>query len=409
MRILFLSQIVPYPPHGGVLQRGYHIIRELAKRHAIHLLAFLHPDVLKTPDEVNAARSALLRYCTEVEFFDLWVKRSRATRLASIFLALFLPHPFSVLAHHSRRFQKRILQLTTTESFDLIHYDTIALAQFSAGSKARPRVLAHHNIESRLMERRAQFEKTPLARAYLLMQERRLRRYEANQSPKYDVNIVVSEQDSRELKAIRADIRTVLVPNGVDTDYFLPGEEEAVPSLIYAGGMNMFANRDAVLYFLKEIWPCITLEQSNIRFYALGQDPPPELVRMGRQDSRIVVTGYVDDIRPWVTRAWVYVVPLRVGGGTRLKVLDAMAMGKPVVSTSIGCEGLEVLHNRDILICDEPTGFAQHVLALLADPAQRKRLGASARQTVEHKYSWEMIGQALEKAYREALARARIA
>ena len=251
MNILFLSQIVPYPPHGGVLQRGYNLIREIKKYNSVHLLAFVHPDVLKTAEEIEAARKELKKYCTDVEFFDLWVKKSTLKKYGGLSLSLLSPLPFSVHAHRSIKFKQRVVQLTAEKKFDLVHYDTISLCQFDAGRAGLARVLTHHNIESKLMERRAAFEKNPLARYYLSLQARRLRQYEMTEAGKFDVNIVMSESDGQELKLINPNVNLGLVPNGVDTGYFVPGKENRAPSLIYTGGMNMFANRDAVLYFLR--------------------------------------------------------------------------------------------------------------------------------------------------------------
>jgi len=152
----------------------------------------------------------------------------------------------------------------------------------------------------------------------------------------------MSEIDSSQLKKLSPDVSTSIVPNGVDIEYFHPMDVTETQALIYTGGMNMFANKDAVLFFLKEIWPLIKSKIPNIKFFVVGQDPPTELCNIGRIDKNVEITGYVDDIRPFVSKSAVYIVPLRIGGGTRLKILDAMAMGKAIVSTTIGCEGIEI-------------------------------------------------------------------
>ena len=404
MNILFLSQIVPYPPHGGVLQRGYNLIREIAGKNKVHLLAFVHPDVLKTRQEIQTARQELEKYCAKVEFFDLWVKKSSIKKYSALLLALFSQLPFFVHAHRSNSFKQRVFELTKDTNFDLIHFDTISLSRFIPGNERIPRVVTHHNIESRLMERRVSFENNPLARRYLSLQAKRLRQYEAKETGKYDMNIVMSRIDGEELKKINPAVNIAEVPNGVDTAYFQPGKENGTPSLIYTGGMNMFANKDAVLYFLKDIWPLIKSRVPDIKFYAVGQDPPQELFRLADDDRTIIVTGYVDDIRPLVTAASVYVVPLRVGGGTRLKVLDAMAMGKAIVSTSIGCEGIQVSNEKNIVISDSPADFAEETVYLLKNPDKRKSLGNSARNLVESTYSWKKIGLHLQGIYENTVS-----
>lgn len=395
---------MPYPPHGGVLQRGYNIIREISKYNRVHLLSFIHPDVLKAKQEVQDAIVELGKFCERVEFFPLWVKESRMNKYAGLLTGLFSSRPFSVLAHRSKQMESRIDWLLKNDQFDLIHYDTIALSRFNRNCIIIPKVMTHHNIESNLMQRRAQVEKNTLAKYYLYRQAKRLRDYEEAETGKFAVNIVMSEKDGEELKKFNPNVDIEVVSNGVDTTYFTPGNGEETRSVIYTGGMNMFANKDAVLYFLNEIWPIIKAKEPDVKFYAIGQDPPPELIRISDSDRSIIVPGYVNDIRPFVSKAAVYVVPLRVGGGTRLKILDAMAMGKAIVSTSIGCEGLEVSNLENILIVDNPSDFAEKTLDLLRNRRKRNELGIAARRLVESKYSWEKIGSTLQHVYERAVA-----
>ncbi|MEQ1793471.1 MAG: glycosyltransferase, partial [Nitrospira sp.] len=218
-----------------------------------------------------------------------------------------------------------------------------------------------------------------------------------------DVNVFVSQPDEKTLLERVPGLRTAIVPNGVDVEYFTPTHGKDAPALIYTGGMNMFANRDAVMFFLDEIWPLIRKQVPDVRFFAVGQDPPKELLDMAVRDPQITVTGYVTDVRPLVSEASVYVVPLRVGGGTRLKVLDAMAMGKAMVSTSIGCEGLAVHPDEHLLVADTPEQFANKTVLLLGDKNCRLALGRAARELVERRYSWRTIGGQLLDAYRIAI------
>jgi sugar transferase (PEP-CTERM/EpsH1 system associated) len=398
MRVLFLSQIVPFPPHGGVLQRGYNILRELGKRAEVHLLAFRHPDVLKTAESVNESRHALRQYCAAVEYFALWPKKSTSHRALALMLSAGSREPFSVIAHRSKEFQARVNELVGSQHFDAVHVDTVALAQFVDSACAVPVLLTHHNIESVLMERRSQFEGR-LARGFLRREAAKLRSFEARVAPRFDVNVVVSRLDGQTLARIAPGVTTALVPNGVDVEYFAPDATRETLSLLYAGGMNMAANRDAVLYFLKEIWPEVRRGAPGVKFFVVGQDPPGEVLDVARRDGQVVVTGYVPDIRPFSRAAAVYVVPLRVGGGTRLKVLDAMAMGKALVTTSVGCEGLEVSPNQHVVVADTPGAFARETLSLLSDRDKRSRLGQAARELVERTYGWPVIADMLFSAY----------
>jgi len=401
MKILFLSQIVPYPPHGGVLQRGYNIIREISKRNDVYLLAFIHPDVLGNNGLVEESREVLSAYCRNIEYFELWAKRSNIHKYAGYLWGALSGLPFSVLAHRSEQFRKSISRILASERIDLIHYDTIALAQFRNVGTGIPKILTHHNIESQLMERRSIREENPLARIYTREQARKIRAYELEQCTQFDLNITVSDADAAYLKGNLPSIRTETVPNGVDIEYFKAenGNTPKETALIYTGGMNMFANKDAVMYFLKDIWPKIRAEIPDVKFYAVGQDPPPELLQVAEKDRAVVITGYVDDIRPYVAQSSVYVVPLRVGGGTRLKILDAMAMRKAIVSTTIGAEGINATDGKNILLADKPGDFAAKTLMLLKSAAKRSILGAEARKLVESEYSWEIIGRKLQTSY----------
>jgi sugar transferase (PEP-CTERM/EpsH1 system associated) len=407
MDVLFLSQIVPYPPHGGVLQRGYNVIRELHKQGEVHLLAFLHPDTLTNPQLIEESREMLGRLCASVEYFPLWPKRNRFTRVAALMVGAAWPQPFSVLAHRSSAFRSRIAEQLATRHIDIVHFDTIGLAQYDDVRLPYPRIVTHHNIESKLMERRASAESSVAAQWYVRSQARRLLAYEAHYSPRFDVNIVMSALDAEELQRIAPGAQMAVVPNGVDIEYFVPRPGEETQALIYTGGMNMFANRDAVLYFLQNVWPQVRAAIPKVTFYVVGQDPPAELRRLAAPGSGVIVTGYVSDVRPYVAKSAVYVVPLRVGGGTRLKVVDAMAQGKAIVSTSVGCEGIDVSPDRNIAVADEPDRFAERVIHLLRTPSERARLGTAARSFVETYYAWPVIGRRLRDAYQQANERSR--
>jgi sugar transferase (PEP-CTERM/EpsH1 system associated) len=404
MRVLFLSQIVPYPPHGGVLQRGYNVLRELGNLAEVHLFAFIHPDALPTPDTLAESREALGRFCRTVEYFPLWVKKSPLHKVAGLGLSLFSRSPFGAIAHRSRAFSQRVDAAARANCFDVVHVDTIGLAAFvDLEHPPAATVLTHHNIESMLMARRSQVQPGLAARAFLAREAAKLQDAERRIPPRFDLNIVMSESDGRALADLAPAARSAVVPNGVDTSYFTPALNRETPALIYGGGMNMFANRDAVMYFVTEVWPAIQAVRPDVRFFAVGQDPPRELLALAERDSRIVVTGYVTDIREYIAQAAVYVVPLRVGGGTRLKVLDAMAMGKAMVSSSTGCEGINVAPGEHLLIADTAQAFAEATLALLDDPARRQSLARAARALVEREYGWPVVGRQLVDGYHEAI------
>lgn len=406
MRILYLTQIVPYPPHGGVLQRGFNLLREIGSRHEVHLLAFHHRDELPPGEPLESSKRELGKICRSVEYFDLWPKRSSLHRLLALAIAGVHPDPFSVLAHRSRPLARRLAEICRGPAPpDVVHLDTIALAPYARYCGPLPRVLAHHNIESQLMRRRAEFEAGALQRRYVAREAAKLRRLEAQVAGTFLTNITVSEADSEALREICAGAICDTVPNGVDTRYFTPRRGEETPALVFTGGMNMFANRDGVDWFIEEAWPAVKARVPGVRFLAIGQHPSARLLAAAAAgDGAVEAPGFVQDVRPAVARAAVYVVPLRVGGGTRLKVLDAMAQGKAIVSTTLGAEGIDVRHGEHLLLADGAGAFADRIVELLESPAERARLGDAARRQAEAKYSWTTLGERLAGIYARAAA-----
>lgn len=400
MRILFVTQIIPYPPHGGVLQRGYNLLRELGKHHDVHLMAFHHPDELPHGEPLERSRVELGKFCREIEYFPLWPKRTKAHKLVAFALGALYPAPFSVLAHRSGALARRIDAVCRSAAPpDVVHLDTIALAPYRKYCGNIPVVLGHHNIESQLMARRAPHESNTAARLYVEAQTRRLVDFERAHAKDFRVNITVSDADSTTLRGICPGAQTAAIPNGVDTNYFTPRADAAAPAVIYTGGMNMFANRDAVEWFLDAIWPRVRSAVPNVRFLAVGTRPSKRVLDAAARDAQVEAPGFVDDVRPWVARAGVYVVPLRVGGGTRLKMVDAMAQGKAIVATTVGAEGIDGRDGEQFVLADEPVAFADAVIRLLEDATERQRLGRAARARAEERYAWPILGRELASIY----------
>jgi glycosyltransferase involved in cell wall biosynthesis len=271
-------------------------------------------------------------------------------------------------------------------------------------------VCAHHNIESTLLRRRAKAERSRVRGAYLAHQAELLERLARRWSGGMALNIAVSPDDQSELERLAPGASVVQVPNGVDVDAFQPATATEA-GVVSVGGINWFPNRDALAYFCEDILPRVRAIVPGASMSWVGRAEEEE-----RADYRtrhgVKLTGYVPDIRPLVRDAACFVVPLRVGGGTRLKILDAWAMGKAIVSTSIGCEGLDAVDGENILIRDTADGFAAAVADVLRDASLRARLGRAGRATVERVYSWEVIGTGmlaeyaalLPEAFREANA-----
>jgi glycosyltransferase involved in cell wall biosynthesis len=240
-------------------------------------------------------------------------------------------------------------------------------------------------------------------RLYARTQWKKMWKYEINLYRQYGVFIAISREDQKLVNELVPGIKIPYISNGVDTNYYFPHnehEDENGLNIVFTGVFSYYPNEQGALYFAREILPLIRKQYPAIRFFVVGKDPPPNVRNMNR-DPSITVTGLVADIRPYIQKASVVVVPLLIGGGTRNKILEAMAMGKAIVSTNIGAEGLEVENGKDILIANSPQEFANCVMILLADMEKRRKLGDCAREMVKRNYRWEAVGTTLDSFIRE--------
>lgn len=398
-RLLFLGHTFPYPPDSGVAIRSLHLLRLLARTFDVTALCFTRDKGGAVPQHDLPQRLAAVRQLAEVdvEAFPMPQERSAWRRAWDHVRSVGLNRAYTVFTFESRAFAKRLAQLLRTRRFDVIHVDSLQLSRYLPLLGGAPVVCGHHNVESMLLRRRALIEPTPWRRAYVRHQARLMAREERRWCARCDLNTVVSEADRIALERIAPGATCTVVPNGVDIEAFTPsrGRDEGI---VFVGESTWFPNRDALQYFCDEILPRIRAAGgvTPVRWVGRASDT---LRREYRDRYAVELTGYVADVRPYIRDAACYVVPLRVGGGTRLKILDAWAMGKAVVSTSLGCEGLAVEDGGNILIRDEPEGFARAVCAVLRDAPLRLRLGAEGRRTVEQRYSWERIGESMLRLY----------
>lgn len=405
MKILWLSHIVPYPPKGGVLQRSYHLLRELAQRNEVHLVSFIQREPLMrmfgdVERGLDECRERLSSLCPIVRFIPIpseerpWGKKSLLLR------SVLTRDPYSINWLKSAAMRAEIEMLTKTISYDAVHFDTISLAVHRDLVPHTACVLNHHNIESHMMLRRASNERNWLARAYLYYEGRRLQRYERDMCRRFDMHTTCSELDSERLVAVDSAIATTVIPNGVDIDYFKPGNASRQPNtLVFAGRYSAYPNRRALMFLANEIWPVLRQECPDVRIDIVGADPPASVVELARQDPRFRVHGFVDDVRAYLDTAAVYICPIKDGGGTKLKVLDALAMGIPLVADPIACEGIEVVEGQTVLYASSPTEYAARIKQLLADGELRQRMSRSARRLVEQQYSYRSIGLQLHEMY----------
>jgi glycosyltransferase involved in cell wall biosynthesis len=379
--------------------RGLHLLRQLARTFDVTALCFSRDKGGVVAQHDLPQRLAAVRQLADVdvEAFSMPQERSAWRRAWDHLRSVGLNRAYTVFTFESRAFANRLAHLLRTRRFDVIHVDSLQLSRYLPLLRGAPVVCGHHNVESVLLRRRALIERTPWRRAYVRHQARLMAREERRWCARFDLNTVVSEADRIALDRIVPGATCAVVPNGVDVEAFTPGRGRD-EGIVFVGESTWFPNRDALQYFCDEILPKIRAAGGVTPVRWVGR-APDTLRREYRDRYAVELTGYVADVRPYMRDAACYVVPLRVGGGTRLKILDAWAMGKAVVSTSVGCEGLAAEDGRNILVRDDPASFAQAVCAVLGDDALRLRLGLEGRRTVERLYSWERIGDSLLPRY----------
>jgi polysaccharide biosynthesis protein PslH len=395
-KLLFLAQTLPYPPDIGVNVRTFNILRLLARAFDITALCFFRRNERPLPRDVAESVTALSELA-RIEAFAIAQEHSRPRLLLDHLRSLATQQPYTRYAYASAAFERRLRELLRTERFDLVHVDSLDLSGYLPILAGLPIACTHHNVESMLLERRGQSEKGAAARWYIRQQAKWTENEERAWCPRVNLNLAVSNEDAATLRHIAPRARAIVVPNGVDTTLFEP-DSSAESGVVFVGGHGWLPNREAMGFFAEKITPLIRARGVTPSVTWVGR--APEAVREAyARDYGFRLTGYVEDIRPFVNGAACFVVPLLTGGGTRLKILDAWAMGKAVVSTSVGCEGLAARDGENILIRDDPAAFADAVVAVLQDEDLRRRLGAGARVTATTVYDWEVIGRSLEREY----------
>lgn len=386
-RVLMVTSRLPWPPTEGHQLRSWHVLRALSQRHEVTLLSCLRPEEAGIAQD--GPPSIVARFVTHpLRQGALSTARAVASGLAG-------PQPYVVHRYADAGLQERVGELA--RQADLVHFDMLPLmACADRVPRDVPVVYNAHNVEHVLLRARGDSESRPLHRAFLRNQIDRLNRFEESACRRADLVLACSEQDREQIAAMGAH-EAVTVPNGVDLDSNRPGTREEDGSLVFVGQMGWFPNRDGIDWFLAEVFPRVLVERPGVRFTLVGKSHGlaiPDAVA-----GNVDVTGFVEDLRPLLQRASVYVVPLRMGSGTRLKVLEAMAFGKAIVTTSIGSEGIALDDGIHAAFADDASSFAERILALLDDREQRAMLGREARRLAEARYGWNAIGDAMLPHY----------
>lgn len=401
-----LAPQLPYPPHQGTSMRNFNLLVHLARRHEVHLCCFSPPNT--PPDALESLRAHMSAYCAQVVTVPQ-PTRSLGHRLWTTLtssrpdMAYRLASP-AMHAALSRLLAQTRLDVIQFEGIEMIPYLPTVLAH--VGQNSSPVIVfddhnAEYLLQKRVFESDLRVPRRWPGAAYSLIQWQKLARYEAWACRRADAVVAVSEQDAAALRRLVPGFEVTVVPNGVDVGTYA-SFQNATPllpphSLLFTGTMDFRPNVDAVLWFADHVWERVRVAVPDVQFYIVGQRPHRRLDAL-RGRSGIVITGGVPDTRPYFADAEVYVIPLQSGGGTRLKVLEALAMKKPIVSTTMGCDGYPLTSGREVILADDPAGFAQAVIALLNDPARRKALG-EAGFAFAQRYDWANLVPQLEQVY----------
>jgi len=402
VKILWLNAGLLLPLDKGGKLRTWHLMRHLARRHAITYLSFAEPDQCRA--DIDGMREVAERVIT--------VPRADVSKGSVQFYAdaaRYVLHtvPYAVAKYHSREYTQQLQELLREEGFDLVVADFLPPVVNMPDRLPCPSVLFTHNVEAEIWRRHFETARQPLKRALMHGQWSRMLAFEGKALDHFDLVLTVSEADRATFQRLypSEERQYHVVPTGVDTGYFSPGTSQAAPldgargdkNLVFTGSMDWLPNEDGMLYFCADILPRVRQAESDVTVSIVGRAPTPAVRRLA-ETRGVEVTGRVEDVRPQMARAAVYIVPLRIGGGTRLKIFEAMSMAKAVVSTTIGAEGLPVTPGRDIVIADDSVAFADRVVHLLRNETDRRRLETAARQLVVERYDWSVVARDMEAA-----------
>jgi len=395
MNVLLLTQVLPYPPDSGPKVKTYHVIKYLAQEHEVTLVSFVRGDQ-------SADVEHLRRYCRAVHTVP--ITRESWRDLIYLLRSLLTGEPFLMLRDDRATMRHLIDRLAAQEHFDVAHADQLNMGQYAARVSYAFKVLDAHNALW-LLYKRLWETMSPGPRKWLLGRDwRLLKSYEGRLVRQFDAVLAVSHEDKAALQeAARQPVDIVVIPIAIDTDEVTVVERDAEPRhILHIGTMYWPPNIDAVKWFIHQVYPLIRQQRPDVQFDVVGSRPPAELLALNGSGLGINVTGYVEDPTPYLQRAAVMVVPLLAGGGMRVKILNALAEGIPIVSTTLGYEGIKMTPGQDILVGDGPEAFAAQALRVINDPDLGRRLAANGRKLVEERYDYRNACRPLDNVYAQA-------
>jgi sugar transferase (PEP-CTERM/EpsH1 system associated) len=394
MKIAFVTARPPYPPDSGGRIRTFQLLREVCGVHEVTLI---------TASEKRADELALAALETVIPRLNVRAVRiAPETPLGRLGRAVRNPVdslPYTWARYRHPRFIAHVQDALREGRYDVIHCDHVQVAHAFAGLATAPRVLNAHNVESQLIRRIAAEARPWWRRMAIGWQASKVLEAERRAYRLFDRCLAVSTVDAAEIERLVPGTAVSIVPNGVDLSRFTPCVGQGTPHLMaFTGAMDWLPNVDGVRFFVREILPRIRQHDAEAQLSVVGSNPSDSLMRE-LAGATVRFTGTVEDVRPYLAQARLVVVPLRAGGGTRLKILEAWALGKPVVSTTIGAEGLPAEDGKNIALADSPEAFAQRAVQLLNDAGAAEQLGAAGRRVVEELFGWDRVARDLLQAY----------
>jgi len=393
MKILWVKAGGLVPPDTGGKIRSYNILRQLAKRYAITFFSFHAAHEDQAHEELSQIFQQVIRV-------PLDLPPAKGLReLLNYGTSLFLREPYNLTKYCRPIVRKKLRALLQEETFDVVLCDFLFTAGVIPWDYPCPKVLFSHNVETVIWERHYRVATNPLWKAVSWLEWKKMSSAERKYLQMADHVIAVSENDRDVFAKIAEPQRLTVIQTGTDTEFFCPRAEKEIPnSLFFTGSMDWLPNEDGILYFVNEILPVIRRLVPDVTLSIVGRKPSRRLQNLAARAPYIRLTGWVEDVRPYLAQSAVFVVPIRIGGGTRLKIFEAMSMAKAVVSTSIGAEGLPVNKDQHILLADDPASFADSTARLLLDASRREQLGQAARRLVQENYSWAAVSTGFARA-----------
>jgi glycosyltransferase involved in cell wall biosynthesis len=392
VNVLMLTQVLPYPPDSGPKIKTYNVAKYLAQRHRVTLVSFVRGDQSEHVRHLE-------RYCQAV--YTVPMERGAIRDAWHMGLSFLTRQPFMMLRDDRKAMRNLVDRLSARHHFDVAHADQLNMGQYAERVPGAFKVLDAHNALW-LLYKRLWETMSPGPRKWLLGRDwRLLKSYEGRLVREFEAVLAVSHEDSAALQeAAGQPMDIVVIPIAIDIDEVTIVKREAEPNhILHIGTMYWPPNIDAVNWFVRQVHPIIRQQRPDVQFDVVGARPPTELLALNNAGLGINVTGYVEDPTPYQRQTAVMVVPLLAGGGMRVKILNALASGIPIVSTTLGCEGIAVTPGKDILIGDTPEEFATAVLSLLNDGNLAKQVADQGRRTVVEKYDYRMVCRSLDDVY----------